>query len=107
MLKFDPATQNSEVSLLKDIVTQDTLQRFHKHNFPEMKQIGFNYKELSDGIFKTSGLQISTEFKHTKAKPSKQLDFYHQSMGRTADLSQGNIMMRPPKNEMYVDEFHQ
>ena len=58
MLKFDPTSQTSEVSLLKDIVSTETLTKFQKQNLNEVSNIGFTYRGLSDGIFKTSGLQI-------------------------------------------------
>jgi len=55
MFKFEPATQTSEVSLLKDIVTGDNLSKFSKQNFTEIKSIGFSYKGLKDGLFKNTG----------------------------------------------------
>lgn len=65
MFKFDPATQMSEVSLLKDIVSSDTLQKFTKNNLNEIKHIGFNYRGIKDGLFKSMGSMLH----------SKQLDF--------------------------------
>ena len=55
MLKFDPATQTSEVSILKDIVSGDTLSKFQKINLNEIKSMGFSYKGLKDGLFKSTG----------------------------------------------------
>lgn len=55
MFKFDPATQTSEVSILKDIVSGDTLTKFQKINLNEIKSMGFSYKGLKDGLFKSTG----------------------------------------------------
>lgn len=57
ILKFDPSQQVSEVSLLKDIVSSDALNRFQKQNLGEIKNIGFTYRGLRDGIFKKTGSQ--------------------------------------------------
>lgn len=56
MLKFDPASQTSEVTLLRDIVSMDTIQKFQQKNLNEIKQIGFSYKGLKDGVFKNTGI---------------------------------------------------
>ena len=61
MLKFDPATQSSQVSLLKDIVGVDTLAKFSRQNLNEIKGLGFCYKGLKDGIFKATGTQLNQE----------------------------------------------
>jgi len=58
VLKFDPATQTSEVSLLKDIVSSDTLSKFSLKNLNEIKTIGYSYKGLKDGLFKNTGLNL-------------------------------------------------
>jgi len=49
------------VSLLKDIVGSDTLIKFSKQNLNEIKSIGFCYKGLKEGIFKTTGAQLNLE----------------------------------------------
>jgi hypothetical protein len=61
MLKFDPATQTSEVSILKDIVSGDTLTKFQKINLNEIKSMGFNYKGLKDGLFKSTGELLNNQ----------------------------------------------
>ena len=60
MFKFDPATQTSEVSSLKDIVSEDSLKKFSKSNLDEIKNIGFSYKGLKDGIFKNTGQALNS-----------------------------------------------
>lgn len=55
LLKFDPSQQVSEVGLLKDIVSSDTLLRFQKQHLSEIKNIGLSYKGLKEGIFKKAG----------------------------------------------------
>jgi hypothetical protein len=58
-LKFDPATQTSEVSLLKDIVSGDTQNKFHAKNLQEIKSIGFSYRSMRDGLFKNTGQMLN------------------------------------------------
>lgn len=61
MFKFDPATQTSEVSLLKDIVSGDTQNKFHNKNLNEIKSISFSYRGLRDGLFKNTGMQLTNK----------------------------------------------
>jgi hypothetical protein len=56
IFKFDPSQQVSEVSLLKDIVSSETLGRFAKQNLNDIKNISFSYKGLKEGIFKKTGM---------------------------------------------------
>jgi len=59
MFKFDPATQTSEVSLLKDIVAGENLAKFSKSSLNEIKSICFSYKGFKDGLFKSTGMQLN------------------------------------------------
>ena len=61
MFKFDPATQTSEVSLLKDIVSGDTQNKFHSKNLNEIKSIGSSYRGLRDGLFKNTGMMLNNK----------------------------------------------
>ena len=59
MFKFDPTSQTSEVSLLKDIVSSDCLTKFSRGNLSEIKNISYSYKGLKDGTFKNAGQTIT------------------------------------------------
>ena len=59
MFKFDPASQTSEISLLKDIVSAETIQKFQRANLNEIKSLGFSYRGLKDGVFKNSGVALN------------------------------------------------
>ena len=59
MFKFDPATQTSEVSLLKDIVGGDTQNKFLAKNMQEIKSLSFSYRGLRDGLFKNTGQMLN------------------------------------------------
>lgn len=67
-MKFDPSSQTSEVSLLKDIVSSDTLNKFTKQKLSEVKNIGFSYKGLKDGIFKSAGLANNSNLKQEETR---------------------------------------
>lgn len=73
MLKFDPATQTSEVSLLKDIVSSEALNKFSQKNLNEVKSVTFSYKGLKDGLFKNTGMNINQSTKNAGKTIS---DFY-------------------------------
>lgn len=60
MLKFDPASQTSEVTLLKDILSVDAIAKFQARQLGEIKNIGYSYRGLKEGRFKASGLQSQT-----------------------------------------------
>lgn len=60
-LRFDPATQTSEVSILRDIVSNDTMSKFQAKNLQEIKNVSFNYKGFKDGLFKNAGTLLNKE----------------------------------------------
>ena len=60
-LRFDPATQTSEVSILRDIVSSDTLTKFQMKNLNEIKNVSFNYKGFKDSLFKNAGTLLNEQ----------------------------------------------
>ena len=114
MFKFDPASQTSEISLLKDIVSADTIQKFQRANLNEIKSLAFSYRGLKEGVFKNTGvalnkrniLKIAQEKKiaaQTLKPGNNKLvhDFYSQ--GDSSKFSSVNQKYNN-QNENYIDE---
>lgn len=56
------------MSLLKDITSEDSVKKFSKQNLDEIKNIGFSYKGLKDGIFKSTGMSLQTKIQELKSQ---------------------------------------
>lgn len=114
MFKFDPASQTSEISLLKDIVSADTIQKFQRANLNEIKSLAFSYRGLKEGVFKNTGVALNKrnilKIAHEKKIAAQTLkpgnnklvhDFYSQ--GDSSKFSSVNQKYNN-QNENYIDE---
>lgn len=60
--KFDPITQCSEVSLLKDLISQDNLSKFNKANLNEVKIGFYNRRHYKNPQSKNSSMIQSIDY---------------------------------------------